>query len=181
MPDATDNLDDGTEIARLMRRWYPLVIESAWADASLAGVPVSFALDNPFVQTVLGQLAKQIKGVADTTKDDIRRLVGQQAEEGWSVEELQRRIREKGDISGRTRALLIARTETAAAYSQGSLAAYKASGVVSGVEWLVSDPCPICAELDGKVVKLGDEFAPGIDAPPAHPQCTCAIAPVISD
>jgi hypothetical protein len=174
MPDPTDNLDDGTEIVRLMQRWYPLVVESAWADASLAGVPVAFDLANPFVQTVLGQLAKQIKGVADTTKDDIRWLVGQQASEGWSVEELQRRIREKGEISGRTRALLIARTETANAYNLGSVSAYRAGGVTH-VQVLDGDDDEPCASANGARWTLDEAEA----NPIGHPNCTRAFAPIV--
>ena len=37
--------------------------------------------------------------------------------------------------------------------------------------------CPICRALDGKIVALDKEFAPGIEHPPAHPQCRCAQTP----
>lgn len=172
--DPTASLDDGAEVERLMRRFYPLVIESAFADASLAGVPVSFTLDNPFVQTVLGKLAKQIKDVAETTKDDIRLLVGKQADEGWSVEELQRRIREKGDVSSRTRALLIARTETGTAYNLGSVAAYRAGGVTH-VQVLDGDDDEPCASANGSRWTLDEAEA----NPIGHPNCTRAFSPIV--
>jgi SPP1 gp7 family putative phage head morphogenesis protein len=166
----------------MMRKEYRDLIVAAWADAAAAGISVSFDLDNPFVQTVLTRLAKQIRNVAETTKEDIRRLVGQQAENGWSVEELKQRILEKGEIASVSRAETIARTETAAAYSQGSIAAYKASGVVRGLEWLTAEDeltCEICEPLNGKRVDLDNSFADGVDFPPAHPACRCAIAPIV--
>lgn len=181
-PDPASSLDDGTEAATIMRVFYPLLIESAWADASLAGIPVAFDLANEHVQRVLSLLAKQIKGVAESTREDVRRLIGQQAEHGWSVEELAERIREMGEINSASRAVMIARSETAAAYSQGSLAAWRESGVVSGKEWLTGgDPCPICQKLDGARAALDADFGDGLSAPPAHPNCTCAVSPVLSE
>jgi SPP1 gp7 family putative phage head morphogenesis protein len=178
--DPTAGLDDGSAIAGLMKAFYQALLEDAFLDAADSGIDVSFSLDNPHVQTVLDQLAKNVRGVAETTKDEIRALVGKQASEGWSVEELQRQIRAKGEIASRSRALTIARTETAAGYSQGSLAAYKASGVVKQVEWLIGpDSCDECQALDGKRVGLGEEFAPGVTAPPYHPRCTCALSPIV--
>jgi hypothetical protein len=41
--------------------------------------------------------------------------------------------------------------------------------------------CPVCSELDGKVVGTGEVFAPDIDIPPAHVNCRCWIQPVVSE
>lgn len=176
--DPTAGLDDGTAVAKLMRAFHVALIKDAFGDAADLGV--SFDLDNPFVQTVLKDLAKKVRGVAETTKQEIRDLVGKATENGWSIEQIQKEIREKGEIASRSRAILIARTETAAAYSQGSIAAYRASGVVTQTEWLLGpDPCEICQALDGTRADLGDEFTDGISAPPAHPNCTCALSPIV--
>lgn len=180
--DITSALDDGAGAARVMGKFYPILIAQAWRDASDLGI--SFDLENEHVQTVLGKLAKQIKGVAETTKDEVRRLVGLQAENGWSIDELKEQIIAHGVTASKSRATTIARTETAAAYSQGSIAAYRESGVVSHLEWLTADDdltCDICAPLSGKRVKLDSDFADGIGFPPAHPDCRCAISPVVSD
>lgn len=178
--DPTASLDDGSAVAALMKPFYQKLLAEAFADAGDAGVDVAFDLDNPFVQGVLKDLAKKIKGVAETTKDEIRALIGRQADEGWSLERLQKEIRDKGEIASRTRALTVARTETASAYSQGSIAAYQASGVVKQTEWLLGpDPCEICQALDGMTADLGEEFADGISGPPAHPNCTCVLSPIV--
>jgi SPP1 gp7 family putative phage head morphogenesis protein len=180
--DVVSALDDGAKAERIMRKLYPLVIESAFLDASLAGIPVAFDLEMEEVQQVLDRLVLQVRGIAETTRDEVQRLVGRQASEGWSVEELARQIRQLAETRSPIRAITIARTETASAYSQGSLAAYQASGVVDRVEWLIGpDPCPDCEPLAGSVVALGAEFAQGIGYPPAHPSCTCAIAPILAE
>lgn len=176
--DPTTGLDDGAAVAKLMAPFYQQLIKDAFGDAADLGVV--FDLDNPFVQQTLDGLAKKIKGVAETTKEDIRMLVGRQADEGWSVERLAQEIRAKGEIASKSRAILVARTETAAAYSQGSIAAYRASGVVKQTLWMLGpDPCPECSALDGARADLGEEFAPGVTGPPAHPNCTCSLTPIV--
>ena len=174
MPNLDDILDDGTEAATLMRRFYPLVIESAFNDASLAGVPVAFDLDNPFVQATLSKLAKQIKSVADTTRDEVQRLVGLQAEHGWSVEQLASELQQLVEVRSRTRALLIARTETGTAYNLGSVAAYRAGGV-KFVEVLDGDDDEPCATANGQRWTLEQAEA----NPIAHPNCTRSYIPVV--
>jgi SPP1 gp7 family putative phage head morphogenesis protein len=179
--DVTAAMDDGATVEKLMRTFYPLVIESAFLDASLAGVPVAFNLEMEEVQQTLDRLAKRVRNVAESTKDEVRRLIGQQAENGWTTAELARHIREMGKVNSASRATMIARTELAAGYSQGSLAAYRASGVVDRKEWLLGpEPCAVCQPLGGAIVGLDDDFADGIDAPPAHPNCTCAVSPIVS-
>lgn len=181
--DPTTGLDDGDRIAKLMRPFYEQLSKLAFGDANdIDGIDVSFSLENEFVQTVLDQLAKQVRNVADTTKDDIRRLVGQSTEEGWSNEQLAREIRKTGADLSRSRSLAISRTESAAGYTGGSIAAYQASGVVSEVEWLTAGDdrdCPICTDLSGARADLGSDFDGGFSGPPAHPNCRCAISPIV--
>jgi SPP1 gp7 family putative phage head morphogenesis protein len=182
LADPTASLDDGAELLRIMQKYWPQTLMLAWNDANdVLGVDLVFTLENEQVQEVLGDLAKKIVNVAETTKDEIRSLVGQAAANGWSTDELAQRIAEHGEIASVNRATLISRTETASAYERGSHLAYVQSGVVSGTEWLLGpDPCPVCQDLGGKVVPLGDEFAPGVKHAPAHPACRCATAPVLS-
>jgi hypothetical protein len=80
--DPTATLDDGGTVAKLMQPFYQALLEDAFLDAAADGVNAAFDLANPYVQTVLDALAKNIKGVADTTKDDIRLLTGRAADEG---------------------------------------------------------------------------------------------------
>lgn len=184
MPDPTDSLDDGTVLAGLMRRLYPLIVEAAFGDAASLGLTVAWELDNPFVQDVLDALADQVKGVAETTRDEIRALVGRQAAEGWSIDELAEAMQQAGVTRSAARATTIARTETTRAYSLGSLAAFEVSGQVDRVGWLTTQDektCPICEPLDGRIVAIGKPFDSGVYFPPAHPSCRCAILPVLKE
>jgi hypothetical protein len=79
-------------------------------------------------------------------------------------------------------------------------AAWQQSGVVKTVKWYTSssDPCPFCAQLNGKIIPIGQNFFNNgdsittgegenaqtmsldygdIGAPPLHPNCQCLIRP----
>lgn len=167
-------MDDGRAVAKLMKDFYAALLEDAFGDAADLGVDVAFDLANPFVQTVLGSLTKNIKGVAQTTKDEIRALVSRQADEGWSAEQLAKEIRAKGQVASRSRALTIARTETGTAYNMGSVAAYRAGGVTH-VDVLDGDDDEPCASANGSRWTLEEAEA----NPLGHPNCTRAFSPVV--
>lgn len=172
MPKATEEKAAG--IADLMRPFYRDLMKDAFDDAAELGVDVSFSISNPFVQTVLKQLAKNIKGVDQTTKDDVQLLVGRAADEGWPIERLQKEIRDKGAVASRTRATLIARTESGTAYNLGSVAAYKAGGVTH-VDVLDGDDDEPCASANGSRWTLEEAEA----NPLGHPNCVRSFIPVV--
>jgi SPP1 gp7 family putative phage head morphogenesis protein len=176
-------LDDGAEIADLSRPFYVRLLELAWVDAAAAGfVDAAFDVDMPEVQEILEFLATRITRVADHTRERVRELVGEAAENGWGVDEIAARFEEAGLFS-RDRALKIANFELADAHSRGSVLAWRQSGVVDRKEWIAeADACEICLPLNGMVVALDDEFAPGLLHPPGHPgDCRCAVSPVVAD
>ena len=175
-------IDFGLEAARLYNRFYPLLLRQAWDDAvAQLGIELAFDLDNPYVQEVLEELGEQIKGILETTRTEIQQLIGRQSAEGWSVQRLADEIAKLAETSAPRRAVLIARTETATAYTRGSIAAWRESGVVDGVEWLTAsdEVCDICDPMNGKIAPLGEPFEDGLMIP-AHPACRCALAPVVA-
>lgn len=178
-------LDDGTELDAIVRPMFKAAIKSGFGDGTdLLSISMAFDLENVNVQRVLKDLLKKIKrDVPDTTIEAIRELVGKQAQEGWSIPQLADEILASGQINSPVRAQMIAHTETAAAYTKGSIVAYKESGVVQEVEWnsfLDDRTSLICRELNGKRVKLGELFKGEFDGPPAHPNCRSAVLPIVN-
>lgn len=165
----------------ILRPHYIELLKIAWNDATDDGlVEGAFDLENEAVQRVLKDLAKRVVGIDETTQETIQMIIGRQASEGWSLERVKQELLDRAVTESATRAELIATTESATAYTKGSILAYQESGVVTGLEWLTADEsCDICAGLNGKVVALGDEFAEGIPHVPAHPACRCVILPRI--
>lgn len=129
--------------------------------------------------------AELVTEIGDTTRQGVRDLVARAIEEGWSNETLAEQLLEAGAFSG-ARAERIARTETAFADVAGNLIGWKASGVVSQKEWKVADSgeCPLCADMDGEVVGIDEDFdfdGEMIEGPPGHVNCRCDVLPVLAD
>ncbi len=125
--------------------------------------------------------------IDETTRDFLRGSVADAIEGGWSNDKLATAI---GDSYGfsEERAMTIARTETQAAANKGALAGYKASGVVERKQWitaeddLVEEDCldnAAAGPAQDGVIALDDDYPSGDDAPPAHSNCRCVIAPVV--
>lgn len=135
-------------------------------------VKISFETLNTEAAAFAGTRAgEMITEIEDSTRRAIQDLVRTAFEEGLSPSMLANELRDSWAFS-ETRANLIARTELAFAQSAGQIAAWEKSGVVVAARWLVGDePCVLCEGLDGTEAKLGEDFAPGIPYPPAHPNC----------
>lgn len=125
--------------------------------------------------------------ITDGTRAFIRGLVSDAIENGWSSKQLSDAVEESYSFS-ETRAEMIGRTEIARAQEQGALAAWKKSGVVDRVEWVLGSEHDAdvpagdeCDDNDGVVVAIGEAFPSGDEAPPAHPNCVCALMPVVSE
>lgn len=120
--------------------------------------------------------------IDESTRDLLRGDVTTALEEGWSNDRLADELESSYAFSG-DRSETIARTETANADVQGNLQAWQESGLVVGKEWITGAACcDECAELDGVVVGLDDDFPnDGGDGPPAHPNCRCDVKPVLAD
>lgn len=86
-------------------------------------------------------------------------------------------IRKAGDFPIE-RAQLIANTEAKLAQSRGNLEAWKRTGVVKSIKWLMScqhcdrDECDLNHEAGA--IPLGQLFPSGVPAPPAHIGCRCS-------
>lgn len=124
--------------------------------------------------------------IDESTRDMIRDTIADGLEENIGTDAIAEAIMDSTGFS-EERADLIAHTEIARANSMAAVEGYRGArddlGVNVKKEWLVSDePCPICVdnEADG-AIDLDDDFSSGDGEPPAHPNCECAISPVVLD
>jgi predicted nucleic acid-binding protein len=127
--------------------------------------------------------AQLIGEIRESTREFIRSDVATAIEEGWSTQKFASALSENYAFSD-ARAETIARTEIATADVQGNMIFYRGCGVVSGKEWLVgnNDSCDECeANEADDVIGLDEKFTSGDDAPPAHPNCTCDVLPVLTE
>jgi SPP1 gp7 family putative phage head morphogenesis protein len=112
-----------------------------------------------------------------TTLARLQAVVAEAIEERLGVDVLARNIRAEVMDMSVNRARSIATTEMNKAMSQATLD--KLAGMeVEYKQWLpVADPCPICsANADQGAIPVDEDFDSGDAAPPAHPNCRCAVA-----
>jgi hypothetical protein len=128
--------------------------------------------------------ATLITKMEDETRRQIATVISDGIESKRGIDGLARDIKAECQTMGYTdmgtsRATMIARTETADALEQGFMDRANDLGV-TGKEWVVTEPCEICEE-NGAAGAIGiDELFPsGHLRPPAHPNCRCALAPVM--
>jgi SPP1 gp7 family putative phage head morphogenesis protein len=126
--------------------------------------------------------------VNTATLDKLKGSLFEGWEAGESVPDLMNRVRDLYEEFDRSRAEMIARSESIRASAKGALETYKASGVIDRTIWVATPDerlCPQCEILDGTVLELEGAFFSTTygdkkgDGPPAHPNCRCALAPIL--
>jgi len=129
-------------------------------------------------KTLLDNAGIVSKKIAANGFDRIGTALADSIAAGFSPARAAKVITEK--IGDPARALTIAITEQNRAMSLASMQNYQQYGVEK-VEWSGANPCDICAPNEGQVVALGELFNSGDTEPPVHPNCRCAVLPVINE
>jgi len=154
---------------------------------------------NPLVGAVLAGTGEHVQGIAETTRINLMRIIRASHEEGLSIDDTAKAIREGMDAASTVRGRLIARPELAAVTNGGSLAATKivadASGQPFYKRWMTAPGAHYprhedYPELDGQTVGLDEPFDVGgyalqfpgdPDGPPEEIcNCRCSLAYVES-
>lgn len=118
-------------------------------------------------------------------------LIAGLTDEGATLAQLVKRVNTIFESAQKWRARRIAATEASRAVHAAQVQAAEDSGVVAGLEWLVSgDACPLCRKIAAEAsrVKLGQPFAvvghhpeySKIHHPPLHPGCQCTVVEVLT-
>ena len=138
------------------------------------------------VKAAEDQAAELVTNIDAATKNMLRSAIADGLERNIGLDQIAEGLSDQFAFS-EDRADLIARTEISHSNSTGAMAGYRAAKSEAGVnlkkEWLLGpEPCEICvANNDQGPIDLDDDFDSGDDAPPAHPNCECAISPVVED
>lgn len=148
-----------------------------------AGIPIAY--EGPPIQGAIDWAGKHgatlVKGMDEETKRRLAHTISQGIENKRGTPGLSRDIRGTFTDMSKYRSELIARTETASALSQASLDTMEDMGI-DGKEWVTSGSTfsqeDECGENEAQgVIPAGQAFSSGHHAPPAHPDCECAVAP----
>ncbi len=171
------------------------VSEEAIEDVFRAGVP------RRQLRKLYTRVYENLESVTTEAAPQVREILTQSLAEGVNPREAARRLTKEIRTLQRTRAEVLARTETIHSYSEMTVTRYEQAGVetVQHGEWRDSADdrvCEICERLDGREIPIGDvreetfTFEPDDDQPdhlageyrmmpPAHPQGRCALLPIV--
>ena len=118
-----------------------------------------------------------VAGLDATTQQAIADAVAAGIEDRLGVSGTARLIKSAVDGMSSSRAEMIAATEMNDAMSQAFLKKLQINAV-EYKQWILGpDPCEVCeGNADASPIPVDDIFPSGDDAPPAHPNCVCAVA-----
>jgi len=118
-----------------------------------------------------------LRGITDETNKQIIRELTDGMQLGESIPKLRDRIAGRIDHIGKTRATVMARTETINAFTQGAELRYAQAGIEKLEILTAADDrvCDICWPLNGTVFDIKSRH----ERPPLHPNCRCTIIPVL--
>ena len=145
-----------------------------------------------------------LKGITEDLDEAISDVLATGFAEGYNPRKMARSLTDRVDAIGKHRATVLARTEIIRAYNAGTLDRYEEhSDEIEGVgiksEFVTAGDtrvCPICEALEGRVMATDEARSEtfSFDAaddqpdslsgdyplhPPIHPQCRCALLPVV--
>ncbi|HEX3884759.1 MAG TPA: phage minor head protein [Stellaceae bacterium] len=153
---------------------------SAGGDA-VPSIAVGEQVNSRAVAWAEERAADLVTQIQENTRDMLRGSVAAAIEDGATATELAATIA-AGAAFSEARALTIARTEIIRANNQGNLTAYRESGVATGKEWATAHDDRVeftcAANATAGPIAFDDDFPSGDEAPPAHPNCRCALLPV---
>jgi SPP1 gp7 family putative phage head morphogenesis protein len=131
------------------------------------------------IELVSTRAFEQLRGVTATVAQQLNRALAQGLSNGWGPLKIARDMQKSIGSLTRTRARMIARTETIYAHAEGQLDAFDLLGVQEvGVvaEWSTAGDelvCPQCADMEGDTFTIKE--ARGLI--PLHPNCRCTWIP----
>jgi hypothetical protein len=179
------------DVKRVVSSTFMDVAEQAGTFAgSQIGVIGSFSTNaRDFRSIEVAQIGARVKGIDRDTRDRLRSIVRTGLNNGESPQTIAKHLigsvgawRGKDGTILHSRAMVIARTETAIAYNRGANAAYKKSGIIRKVRVLDAPTCGWIGHnspdtANGKLVT----FEEAGKAPVSHPNCVRAFAPVFAE
>jgi SPP1 gp7 family putative phage head morphogenesis protein len=133
------------------------------------------------LQTIYTRDFSDLKNITGEVSTQVTRELTEGFAVGEGPADIARRITDRVDRIGKTRATVMARTSVIDAHAAATLNRYEEHDAVEGVTVQAehvtagdSRVCPECAALEGEVYTLQE--ARGVI--PVHPQCRCTFQPI---
>lgn len=133
-PAPAELLDVDALILSLRTKTEPVrqAMVEATARTSIEQAGINFDVSNPYVDAAIKDTASQIPGIAQTTLDNVTKVIQASYQQGLSIPDTAKAIQVGMNEQSFTRATLIARTTLVGATAAGSLAATQAIDAATG-------------------------------------------------
>lgn len=183
--DVTGAVDDFYTDVRItgLEEYIRKAMEAGGQNAySVLNIKAAFELKNEVFSDYFAERENYlIDSVNESTKDFIVGKIVSGKMAGYNNAQIADTISSMIDDISDYRADTIVNTEVANAMQQAEIHTYYDQGIekktwVTSEDDLVDDEC---AELDGEIVGIGDNFSSGDSTPPLHPNCRCYIQAVL--
>lgn len=179
---ADDPFDKPKWIRRFREEMRPVLTlvaqDAARAAYNELGLTTAFNVVDLNISNAMMRQAQQFaESVNDTTWDTLRKSLKDGIEAGEAVDDLAGRVESVMADRIRSSGTTIARTETTRASTTGTHAGWKASGVVSHVQWLAAldeRTRETHISAHGQTVPLGEDFHVGGCSGPGPGEIDCA-------
>lgn len=128
------------------------------------------------LQDMLDDVDVRIKGIDDTTRDDIAKILEQGIREGIGAQEMADRIDKvrKNPV----RSMMISRTESNRAMTYAAIDTFQRDGIEMFDLLTEAGACPICEAVKAANPHPITDIA---DQAPLHPNCRCSVSPSFED
>lgn len=122
--------------------------------------------------------------ISESTRTEVNSLITRVLRENEGADTIIQELQDAHAFSP-ARAEMVSRTEVAGVNSRASMVAYREAeqaGVQVQKEWILGpNPCEVCqANASQGPIGLDDSFDSGDDTAPSHPNCECAVIPVVT-
>lgn len=155
-----------------------------WGRTKITDMPIYY--EGPPMRQAMTYAQKRaallVKGLNDETREQMRSVIEYAIKQKRGIPGLSRDLRKQFVNMSKIRAKVIARTETCDALESAFMDRAK-DMKVTGKEWIWvggGDWDCMCEDnANAGVIPIDKPFPSGDMRPPAHPNCRCALAPVM--
>ncbi|QCC60747.1 minor capsid protein [Natrinema thermotolerans] len=158
-------------------------------DSKAARELVEMPVHERKLQVLFSRNYAELEGITNEVSRQITRELADGIAAGENPTKMARRITDRVNKIGKTRSTVLARTETINAHTQSTIERYRQQGINSvGLEPEVQVQtagdqrvCDQCASVAQRSPWTLDEFEGSENQPPIHPQCRCAVIPIVNE
>jgi SPP1 gp7 family putative phage head morphogenesis protein len=164
-------------------------------DSSVAAV-INRPIHRDELELIYTRDYSELEGITQAVSQQSNRMLADGLAAGEGPREIARRLTDRVDAIGKTRATTLARTSVIDTFNSAALKRYEelgAEGVTVRAEWQTAGDervCKICQALEGQTWTIEEARSATVSVaghsdipvtPPAHPRCRCAIIPAGGD